>query len=41
MKRKANDWFMEPEVTPSTIEIWHNRGGGGKLREHARKASIN
>ena len=46
MKRMANEWFKEPEVTPKEIEIWYTREGKfcsgcveGKLKEHARRAS--
>ena len=46
MKRMAEEWFKELEVTPKGIEIWHAREGKvcsgcveGKLKEHASTAS--
>ena len=46
MKRMANKWFEDLEITPKDIEIWHAKEGKfcsgcveGKLKEHARKTS--
>ena len=46
MNRMASKWFVNLEVTPKDIEIWHAKEGKfcsgcveGKLKEHARKTS--
>ena len=37
MKRMTGQWFIEHEVTPKDIEIWHLACSGGRILQQLRR----